>query len=456
MKRREALKRMGALGAAAALPKLLGGCGWDNAGSETSGITHLVVLCMENRSYDHYLGARALEGLGGDGLSPEMSNLNLDGEPEAIFRETVSCIPDPPHSWGQNRAQFSSGANSGFVTEYQRRAGRNVPPHVMGYFGREDLPFSWALADAYATSDRWFSSILGPTWPNRMYLHSGQSGGLTENVLPTNGGIDWRSIHHQLNDAGIDWAYYFQDLPFVPLYKNLDIDGKVHRVVNDFFKDAEAGVLPPVTWLEPNFDLNDDHPPRHPMMGQLFMASVYEALAQSPHWENSLLVVIYDENGGFYDHVAPPTADDSRPLEGFDQLGFRVPAFVAGPYVKEGYVSSVVRDHCSVLSHLTSLYGLDPLTERVAWAPDLLDFIDLERLRRGEPRAPVKMPEILVDEGEIITACSQSKPSQPELAALADAGFFASQHDRRHLRRQDAYELIRIAERLGVGGLAPR
>ncbi len=189
------------------------------------------------------------------------------------------------------------------------------------------------------------------------------------------------------------------------------------------------------------------------MMGQLFMASVYEALAQSPHWENSLLVILYDENGGFYDHVPPPTAPDERTGAGFEQLGFRVPAFVAGPYVKEGYVSSIVRDHCSVLSHLTSLYELDPLSERVSWSPDLLDFIDLERLRAGKPRPPVSMPQILVDESEIITACAQKKPSQPELAALADAGFFAPEHDRRHLRRQDAYELIRIAERLGVGGL---
>ena len=453
MKRRDALKHIGALGAAATLPRLLGGCGWDDGGSETTGITHLVVLCMENRSYDHYLGARALENLGGDGLAAGMQNPNLAGASVPIYRETVSCIPDPPHSWDQSRAQFASGQNDGFVREYQRRSGSQIPPHVMGYFGREELPFSWALADAYATSDRWYSSILGPTWPNRMYLHSGQSGGLTENVLPTNGGIDWPSIHHQLNDAGIDWGYYFQDLPFVPLFKDLNIENRVHRLVSDFFEDASAGQLPPVTWLEPNFDLNDDHPPRHPMLGQLFMASVYEALAQSPHWENCLLVIMYDEHGGFYDHVPPPKAPDARAAAGFDQLGFRVPAFVAGPDVKQNYVSSVVRDHCSVLSHISDLYGLSPLTERVAWAPNLLDFIDLERLKAGTPRPPVKMPEILVDESEITSACARIAPSQPELAALADAGFFAPEHDRRDRRSEDARALLRIAQKLGAGRL---
>ncbi|MCP4443818.1 MAG: alkaline phosphatase family protein [Myxococcales bacterium] len=451
MKRREALKRMGALGAAATLPRLLSGCGWNEAGSETTGITHLVVLCMENRSYDHYLGARALEGLGGDGLTPGMQNPTLSGGSAQIYKETVGRVPDPPHSWRQSRSQFNSGQNDGFVREYQRIVGSQIPPHVMGYFGREDLPFSWALADAYATSDRWFSSVLGPTWPNRMYLHSGQSGGITENVLPTNGGINWRSIHHQLNDAGVDWAYYFQDLPFVPLFKDLDTEGKIHRVVNDFFEDARDGNLAPVTWLEPNFDLNDDHPPRHPILGQLFMASVYQAMAQSPLWNNCMLVVMYDEHGGFFDHVPPPKAPDALASVGFDQLGFRVPAFIAGPYIKEGYVSSEVRDHCSVLSHITDLYGLSPLTERVAWAPNLLDFIDLERLEAGNPRAPTQMPEVLIDEAEIVSACDREKVSQPQLAALADAGFFAPEHDRRHLRSEDVGALVKIAKDLGAG-----
>jgi len=453
MKRRDVLKRMGALGAAATLPRVLGGCGWDDADSKTTGITHLVVLCMENRSYDHYLGARALHGLGGDGLVPGMQNPNLAGGAEAIFHETTSCIPDPPHSWEQSRRQFDGGQNDGFVREYQRLRGGQIPPHVMGYFDRGDLPFSWALADAYATSDRWFSSVLGPTWPNRMFLHSGQSGGLIENVLPTNGGINWPSIHHQLNDAGVDWGYYFQDLPFVPLFKDLDTTGHVHRLVSDFFEDAKNGTLPPVTWLEPNFDLNDDHPPRHPVLGQLLMSTIYAAMAQSPLWDNCMLVFMYDEHGGFHDHVAPPKADDARASEGFDQLGIRVPAFVAGPYIKPGYVSSVVRDHCSVLSHITDLYQLDPLTERVAWAPDLLDFIDLERLRAGDPAPPVAMPEVVVDESEITSACARILPSQPELAALADAGFFAPEHDRRHRRRDDAYELMRIAQELGAATL---
>ena len=447
------MKSLGALAGASALPGLLSACSSSDAGGEDAGITNLVILCMENRSYDHYLGARALEGLGGDGLSAGLSNPRQDGTLVEPFRETIACIPDPPHSWGSSHTQVNGGACDNFLREYERLYGAGLPAHCMGYFTREDLPFSWALADAYAISDRWFSSILGPTWPNRMYLHSGQSGGLQVNELPTNGGIDWPSIHKQLTDAGIDWGYYFQDLPFVPLYKDAPVQGRVHRVNNDFWKDAQNGELPTVTWLEPNFDLNDDHPPHHHRLGQLFMSTVYAALAQGPQWNHCMLVILYDEHGGYYDHVAPPTADDARSAEGFGQLGVRIPAFVAGPYVKEGYVSSVVRDHCSVLSHITQSFGLEPLTERVAWSPDLSDFIDLERLASRDPRPPVAMPEITVDESEITSACYRLSPSQPELAALADAGFFAPEHDRRANRREDAYAIVAEAERLGVGRL---
>ncbi len=450
MKRRDALKTIGAMAGAASFSSLLGGCSSDDPDAK-DGITTLVILCMENRSYDHYLGARALQNLGGDGLSSQMSNPNLDGAPVNVYRETVSEIPDPPHSRSRSQSQINGGQMDGFLREYQKARGAAIPPHSMGYFQREDLPFSWALADAYATSDRWFSSLLGPTWPNRMYLHSGQSGGLTENILPTVGGIDWPSIHHQLNDAGIDWGYYFQDLPFVPLFKDLDMEGRIRRVNNNFWLDAQNGTLPAVTWIEPNFDLNDDHPPHPQMLGQQFMASVYAALAQSPQWENCMLVITYDEHGGFFDHVPPPKAPDNRAAEGFDQLGIRVPAFVAGPYVKPGYVSSVVRDHCSVLSHITKLYGLTPLTSRVAWAPDLLDFIDLERLEARDPAPPVKMPEIVVSEALIEAACAECAPSQPELAALADSGFIPAKWDLRNRRREDAYAIAEMARRLGAG-----
>jgi phospholipase C len=165
----------------------------------------------------------------------------------------------------------------------------------------------------------------------------------------------------------------------------------------EFFDDAEKGRQQPVTFIDPGFGLNDDHPPHHPVLGQQFLASVYSALAASPHWKNLLLVVTYDENGGFFDHVPPPTAADERADLGFDQLGFRVPTLVAGPYVKQGYVSSEIYDHTSALKHIKNAFGLPPLTMRSEAALDLTDCIDLERLAAGNPSAPISLPEVDID-----------------------------------------------------------
>src|SRR6185503_16337667 len=173
MRRRTAIKTLGALGAAAAAPRFLTGFG-DNDGGPVlpAGIDHIVVLMMENRSYDHYFGSRSLvEGLPGDGLRPGASNKNGAGDEVAIYPAGEVCIADPPHGWSSSRTQFDDGACDGFVLAYENSYGTDVPPDSMSYLVRDNLPVSYALADAYTICDRWFSSVLGPTWPNRMYFH---------------------------------------------------------------------------------------------------------------------------------------------------------------------------------------------------------------------------------------------------------------------------------------------
>lgn len=458
--RREALKSLGALAGAGAAARVLTGCAGQDirSGGGPSGITNLVVVMMENRSYDHYLGARKLEGLGGEGLTTEMSNPDGEGGVVTVYPESVYCVPDPPHGWDSSRTQLAGGDNSGFVTAYQQSQG-DVPPHVMGYFGRNDVPIHWAIADAYASCDQWYSSVLGPTWPNRMYLHSGQSGGLKSNELPAPGGINWRSIWHSLTDAGVAWAYYYQDLPFVPLFQGVEVDGTVKRYAYDFFDDAEAGQLPPVAFVEPAFQLNDDHPPHHPMLGQQFLASVYATLAASPQWNNCLLVITYDEAGGFYDHVAPPLAADDRAADGFDQLGFRAPTVVAGPYVEQGHISSVVRDHASVVAHIERMFDLEPLTLRSAEAEDLSELLDAELLAAGTPRPPVTLPAVEVDESTIEDFCygeGAARHVPTELEQLADSGFFADHLDRRSEARDQVYAIGEQLDRLGAGRIRRR
>ena len=172
--RRDALKGLGALVGAATAPDLLAACTNAESGAgampdlmQPRGITTIVTVRRENRSYDHFLGARSLvEKRPGDGLAPGMQVLDADGQMVSIHHGDVACVADPPHGWDASRTQWNAGKNDGFMRAYQTSQGRLIPPHVMGWLGREDLPVTWALADAYTSFDRWFASVMGPTWPN--------------------------------------------------------------------------------------------------------------------------------------------------------------------------------------------------------------------------------------------------------------------------------------------------
>ncbi len=450
MTRREALRDLGAAAGAAAAPGLLA-CGDDDATGTQSdppgpvGITHIVVVMMENRSYDHYFGARSLaEGRAGDGLTASMANPDTMGASRAIYPETVFCVPDPPHGWNASHEQFNAGMNDGFMTTYEEDH-PGIAPYVMGYFERSHLPVYYALADAYTTCDRWFASVMGPTWPNRFYLHTAQSGGQTSNDFPTD---PWPTIYDSLDAAGIDWMYYYSDLPFL-----LTLGNSRNQPIDSFYEEAKAGQLRPVTVIDPSFGLNDDHPPHHPLLGQQFIASIYQALATSPHWNNCLLVVTYDEHGGFFDHVPPPKAADDRAAEGFDQLGFRVPTIIAGPYVKKGHVSSSVYDHASVLKHIETMFGLAPLTARDAAANDLSDALDQTRLAAGQPEPPVELPVVMFDESMLDPACMSAKRHKTELELAADAGIIPAHLDRRRYDRDLAYFIADYLASHGKGGI---
>lgn len=453
MNRRDALRAMGAMAGAATATRLLPGCGDDLA---PPGIDRVVLVMMENRSYDHALGARALEGLGGDGLRADLGNAGLDGVIHAPYPAAggAMCVPDPPHSWDAAHAAFGAGDNAGFVAAHQRRyGGMTSYAHPMQYLTRAHAPVTWALADQYAVCDRSFCSVMGPTWPNRLYWHTGTSGGLTINEVPP-GGVDWTSIHHRLDEAGVAWRYYYSTLPVIALLTGLDKTGRV-GVFENFLEEAQAGTLAPVTYLDPGFDVNDDHPPMHPAYAQQFLAAVYVALASSPLWHRTLLIITYDENGGFYDHVPPPTTVDERP--GFAQMGFRVPTLVVGPYVRAG-VSSVVRDHCSALAHLERMFNLPPLNARTAAANDYADVIDTARLRVG-PDAPITVPAIELDEAALEADCARvdARLHEHPIHELAERypTYFAG-WDRRREFRDRLYAIGDFLERHNAGRIRRR
>ncbi len=428
MKRRDALKTLGGLAGMAGLTKLLPGCGDNTGAGGPVGITTVVYLMMENRSYDHVLGARALMGLGGDGLAEGMSNPDTAGTPIAPFAAAVDhnadlatvCDPDPPHGWDAAHSSFDGGLNDGFVKAHQAAHQDTSLVEPMKFLQREHMPISWALADEYTVCDRWFCSVMGPTLPNRAYWHTGTSFGIDNNneVLQQFSSVPVPTIYNRLDEKGVDWAYYFGSLAVVSLLGSpgpfqLDLGpndgtGRIRRFgdsklgAGQFFKDAAAGKLPSVVYIDPAFGTNDDHPPVHPILGQELIGAVYTALANSPQWNNCLLVVTYDENGGYFDHVAPPTTVDDTldkfGKAGFEQMGFRVPTIVAGPYVKQKYTSSVTYDHTSALKHLQTKFGLASLTARVDAANDLMDCLDLDRLAAGEPAPPITLPALDSDE----------------------------------------------------------
>jgi phospholipase C len=418
MKRRDALKAMGGLAGAATLSKLLPACGSDPGPSPT-----IVVLMMENRSYDHYLGARSLlEGKPGNGLTADLVNPNRAGDPVPIFAAgggDAVCVLDPPHGWDSSRRQVNGGAMDGFVREFEAAHNLDGLTDSVSYLTRDHVPAAWSLADHYVSCDQWYASVLGPTLPNRMYWHTGTSNGIKTNE-PV---FSWQSVYHRLAAKGIEYAYYYGDVPVLAIIN--DIEGHEDRIfrMRDFFRHAEAGTLAPVVYIDPSFTANDDHPPHHPLLGQQLIAAVYQALATSPQWSRCLFVVTYDEHGGFYDHVAPPAdAADEHAAEGFNQFGIRVPTIVAGPYIKQGEVISTRYDHTSMLKHLQHELDLAPLYARVDQASDLRDCFDEARVAAADPRPAAPIAAVEIDESVITDRCKygNEKRYDHEILEFAD------------------------------------
>jgi phospholipase C len=396
--RREVLAGAGAIAGAAGAASCKTDEG-DSAGDlGPATIDTIVVVMMENRSFDHMLGGLTLvEGRSDvDGVTAEMSNPDADGNPVYVYPNEVGCQDDPPHGWNAGHAQFNDGANDGFVREYG-------DPGVMQYQQRADLPITWALADEYAVCDRYFCSVMGPTWPNRFYGHCGTSEGMTSNDWPQEGSYPLPNVWAKLGEKGVSAQYYYSDLPFLILVRDA-FDVQRARMIEDFVADAEAGRLPAVCWVEPGFAFNDDHPPHHVAMGQEFLAVVYKALSRSPQWNNCLLLITYDEHGGFFDHVPPPKTDDDYAAEGFDQLGFRIPGLAIGPYVKKGAVRTVF-DHTSWLKLVCERHGIEPWTKRIAAANSLAEVLDTDRMAAREPRPPIELPAFDFDDDSLGSEC---------------------------------------------------
>eukprot|EP00743_Colponemidia_sp_Colp-15_P013089 GILK01015083.1.p1 GENE.GILK01015083.1~~GILK01015083.1.p1 ORF type:complete len:437 (-),score=48.98 GILK01015083.1:268-1578(-) len=324
-----------------------------------------------------------------------------------------------------NGGQWINPAPMDGFAQAHYNQGFSDPQTVMTGFSPERVPAISTLAQNFAVFDKYFSSIPGPTLPNRMYFHSGTSHGMIEDVnfttlLP---GAPQTSVYDVLNQNNLTWRSYFEDIPDVLLMKNQRTWEQLGnlRWLDDFSKDCQAGDLPYYTWITPRFygdfgkKARDQHPDHDVVKGEEFIAEVYEGLRNSPVWNETLLVVVYDEHGGFYDHVSPPqnfvpSPDGIVGGEGtiyqfnFTRMGVRVPFIAVSPYVTKGQVVSWPEEapykqfeHSSMYATLKRLNGFEEeLTNRTAFAAPF-DFL-FETL--GQPRTdcPTTLPLPPIDD----------------------------------------------------------
>ena len=379
---------------------------------------HIVVVMMENHSFDNLLGAlptvgqRAADGLSfGRGGRPTNSNPSSAGaKVNAFALATTAQGPDVTQTWNATHEQVDGGRMDGFV----RQSGTSQP---MSYYPPSVLPFAYSLASTFTVANRWFCSAPCQTYPNRRFLMAGTAyGDITtdsaslQNAPPPNG-----TIFDRLHAYGVSWRNYFTDLPQTAIIPSIIEKYPANLApVAQFYADCAAGTLPAVSFVDPEFGVvsdigsplaglpglagisaglqtvgGDQEDPQDMYYGEAWAHGVVEAVLKSPAWPRTLLVYTYDEHGGYYDHVPPPAAiapDAIAPQltatdvpGGYTIYGPRVPAVVVSPYARPHAVTDVVHDHTSVLATIEAKWNLPALTYRDANASTVMDFLNVRR-----------------------------------------------------------------------------
>ena len=353
-------------------------------------IKHVVLLMLENHSFDQMLGSlqSVYPQLDGVDVESPISRSNLDSAGRQVFQVPTAAQQvkeDPKHETKNVLAQIAN-ENTGFVTDFQTSIKGNTAydrQQVMGYYVLDFLPALHQLAHNFTVCDRWFSSLPGPTWPNRFFALSGTSSGkvlMPEGVprLDEFTAQDQVTLFDRLNEAQVSWKVYFYDFPLSLLLNHQRRAENLaqYSLIKNFYKEVtDEKHFPSFVFIEPKYlgvDQNDDHPPHNVFKAEKLIADVYNAI-RSNHalWQSMLLVVTYDEHGGFYDHALPPAtiSPDERRDAGFsfNQLGVRVPTLLISPWVG-ARVEKTVFDHTSLLKYLVDKWQLAPLGARTAAA----------------------------------------------------------------------------------------
>jgi len=476
--RRELLRLTGAAIGADLGMHLLSGCGGltsnatstpteTSACSKLSDIQHVVILIQENRSFDHYFGSyRGVRGFAEQSAAfqqPDPSNIQTPqlGKllPFHLDASTINaaCTPDITHDWAPQHQSWDNGAMDGFVTS---RVPVNASDAIltMGYYNRADLPYFYALADAFTICDNYFCSVMGPTDPNRLYTMAasidpdGKNGGPLIETLVLNrpsfyGKLTYTTMPEQLQARGISWKVYSSPDTTIAngvlsdnvlsYFKNYqDPSSALYRQAfgpqfpTDFLSDIITGNLPQVSWLIPPV-VASEHPPAPSLFGESTVSLIVNALAANPSlWAKTVLFVTYDENGGFFDHVPPVTAPPGTPGEyvtapsvpdasaigtppvsGPIGLGFRVPMTIVSPFSRGGFVSSDLFDHTSVLRFLETLFGAE-VPNLSAWRRAIVGDLTIAFNFKAPNQSIPNLPSTVSAIPQTISAC---------ITGLADA-----------------------------------
>jgi len=408
-------------------------------GNQLSAIQHIVHLMLENRSFDHMLGFLYADsgnvspaGAAFEGLTGTESNPDTSGNPVTVYKINPTdpgayFMPgaDPGEGYANTNSQlFGSGTapvppvatNQGFVTNFDatiawdQRAGRSVQPgttasDIMGIFTPQALPVMSGLARGFAVCDHWYSSVPTETFPNRAFACAATSQGHMNDGTAS---YTVQSIFGLATAHNVSWKIYgdnAQPLTRKNFPDTTNAPDTNFGVFTGFQADAAAGTLPAYAFMEPSWGStgNSQHPNYDVALGEQLIHDVYYALRGGPGWHQTLLIISYDEHGGLYDHVPPPSGavppDDSPGEFGFDftRFGVRVPALLISPLIAPGTVFRVPAgtmplDHTSVLKTVETRWGMPALTRRDAAAPDVGDVLTLATPRADDPLAGVTVP----------------------------------------------------------------
>jgi phospholipase C len=334
-------------------------------------IQHLVILMKENHGFDNYFGTFP----GVDGLP---ANVSLpDGQGGTISPQWIASTWtwDLPHDRASMIEDYDGGRNDLFASVAASWS-PSLASVSMGYYDGRQLGYYWSLAANYTIGDRYFQSVLGPTIPNRFFSLAGQAANLTSNDVPS-GGVNIPTVFGQMQARGVRWRYYYTThVLYTPLPSYFpEVAGSPQMMANvvtmdHLLPDVAAGNLPNVTYIDPEGSLTvSEHPPQNVTTGEDWTQSVVQAIMSGPQWSSTAIVLTWDENGGFYDHVPPPQVDQWG-------YGFRVPLLVISPYARRGFVDHAVMDHTSLLRFVADNWGLPYLTPREAQSGNLTSAFD--------------------------------------------------------------------------------